>query len=356
MNEKKGMKAVIIAGGLGTRLRPLTYNLPKPVVPLVNIPMVMHQISLLARHGIRDIILNLHYLPESIKTILSKERELGVNLEFSIEENPLGTCGAVKNAEEFFNDEPLLVFNGDTISDINLTELIEFHKKNKAKTTITLVKVPDPTPYGLVVTDESGRIKEFIEKPTYQKGGVNTINAGVYVIDPSVWKKVPTKQNYSFEKQLFPDFIKSKEPFYAFVSDGYWIDIGTPEKYKLAQKDILMGRIDVGLRDKSDGANWIGHNCMIDSTARLESPVMIGDGVIIDQRATIQDETVIGDKVRVGPESRVEGSVIWRNTIVGEQVVLHDCIIGANCIIEDFVNLDGAIIGDHSIIKKGSRF
>lgn len=356
MSENKGMKAVIIAGGLGTRLRPLTYNLPKPVVPLVNIPMVMHQISLLVRHGIRDIILNLHYLPESIKMILSKERELGVNIEFSIEETPLGTCGAVKNAEQFFNDEPLLVFNGDTLSDINLTELIAFHKKNKAKATLTLVKVPDPTAYGLVVVDDKGRIIEFVEKPTYQKGGINTINAGCYVIDPSVWKKVPSKQNYSFEKQLFPGLIKDKEPFYAFVSEGYWIDIGTPEKYKLAQRDILRGRIDVGLHGKKDGMNWIGHDCMIDPSARLEGPVMIGDGVIVDERSAIQDESVIGDKVRVGQECRIAGSIIWRNTVIGDQVLLHDCIIGSNCIIEDFVNLDGAIIGDHSIIKKGSRF
>ncbi|NQU17244.1 MAG: NDP-sugar synthase [Candidatus Saganbacteria bacterium] len=350
------MKAVIIAGGFGTRLRPLTYNLPKPVVPIVNVPLVLHQIGLLVRHGIKDIILNLHYLPESIKMILNKEHELGVNLDFSIEERPLGTCGAVKNASQFFDNEPLLVFNGDTLSDINLTALIEEHKRKKAKATITLTRVPDPSLFGLVVTDKDGRVTEFIEKPTYQKGGLDTINAGVYLLDPKLFDKIPAGQNYSFERQLFPDLIKSKQTFYAYISDSYWIDIGNPEKYKLAQKDILRGRVNVSIRGKKEGANWIGNDCIIDPSALLEGPVLIGDGVIIDEKAAIQDETVLGEKVRVGQESRVEGSIIWRNTVIGEQVRLHDCIIGANCIIEDFVNLDGAIIGDHSIIKKGSRF
>lgn len=350
------MKAVIIAGGFGTRLRPLTYNLPKPVVPIVNIPMVMHQIALLARHGIKDIVLNLHYLPESIKMILSEERRLGINIEFSIEESPLGTCGAVKNAEQFFDEDPLLVFNGDTLSDIDLTELINLHKSKKAKVTLTLVRVPDPSSFGLVLTDKDGRVKEFIEKPTYQKGGLNTINAGVYVIDRSVWKGVPAGRNYSFERQLFPDLIKAKEPVYAYISESYWIDIGNPEKYKLAHKDILRERVNVLVHGKKEGSNWIGNDCMIDSSARLEGPVLVGDSVIIDERAVIQDESVLGDKVRIGRESRIDGSIIWRNTIIGEQVSLHDCIVGSNCIIEDFVNLDGAIIGDHSIIKKGSRF
>lgn len=354
--EDKKMKAVILAGGFGTRLRPLTYNLPKPVVPIMNIPMVMHQIELLAKHGIRDIILNLHYLPESIKMILAKEHELGVNLEFSIEERPLGTCGAVKNAEQFFNDDPMIVFNGDTLSDINLTELIEFHKTKKAKATLTLVRVPDPSLFGLVVTDKDGKIKEFVEKPTYQKDGLNTINAGVYVIDPSIWKRVPARENYSFERQLFPGLIKDRVPFYAYFSDSYWIDIGNPEKYKVAHKDILRERIKIVPRGKKVGQNWIGRDCMIDPEARLEGPVLIGDGVIIDKGAAIQDEAVVGDKVRIGQQTRIDGSIIWRNTIVGEQVMLRDCIIGANCIIEDFVNLDGAIIGDHSIIKKGSKF
>ncbi|MFC1496057.1 sugar phosphate nucleotidyltransferase [Candidatus Margulisiibacteriota bacterium] len=350
------MKAVIIAGGFGTRLRPLTYNMPKPVVPMANLPLVLHQIRLLHKHGIKDIILNLHYLPESIKTVLQTEHELDVNLKFSIEDKPLGTCGAVKNAEEFFDSEPLLVFNGDTLSDINLTELLEFHKKKKAKATITLTRVPDPSLFGLVLTDEDGKITQFIEKPPYKKGGVNTINAGVYVLDPELIKKVPAGEQYSFERQLFPDMIKNKVPFYAYVSDSYWIDIGNPEKYKMAHKDILRERVNVAVRGKREGLNWIGNDCMIDPSARLEGPVLIGDGVIVEEKSTITDEAVLGEKVRVGQETTIDGSIIWRNTVIGEQVKLEDCIVGANCIIEDFVNLDGAIIADHSIIKKGSKF
>ncbi|OGC03520.1 hypothetical protein A2276_01235 [candidate division WOR-1 bacterium RIFOXYA12_FULL_43_27] len=350
------MKAVIIAGGFGTRLRPLTYNVPKPIVPVVNIPLVIHQINLLVKHGIRDIILNLHYLPASIKMILSQEHELGINLHFSIEEKPLGTCGAVKNAEEFFDKEPLLIFNGDTLSDVDLTELIEFHKKKRAKATLTLTRVPDPSLFGLVITDQEGRIKEFLEKPAFQKGGINTINAGIYVLEPELLSKVPKGQNYSFERQLFPDLIKNRVPFYAYTSDAYWIDIGNPEKYALVHKDILRERVKVMMHGKKEGQNWIGSGCLIDPSARLEGPVLLGDSVVLEKKVVLHDETVLGDKVRIGAESRIEGTVIWRNTIIGEQVNLEDCLIGANCIIEDFVNLDGAIIGDHSIIKKGSKF
>lgn len=350
------MKAVIIAGGLGTRLRPLTYNLPKPAVPVANIPLIIHQIRHLTRHGIKEIILNLHYLPESIKMILEEERELGVKVKFSIEEKPLGTCGAVKNAEQFFDDEPIMVFNGDTLSDIDLSALLKFHRDKKAKATLTLTRVPDPSLYGLVITDKEGRILEFIEKPAFQNNAVNTINAGIYVLEPEIMKRVPAGQTYSFEKQLFPDLIRSKIPFYAYVSEAYWIDIGNPEKYMMVHKDILRGRVKVHLKEGKKRSNWIGADCRIDRHSRLEGPVLLGNEVVIDKKTVITDEAVLGEKVRVGKESRIDGCIIWRNTIIGEQVNLTDCIIGSNCIIEDFVNLDSAIIADHSIIKKGSKF
>jgi len=355
------VKAVIIAGGLGTRLRPLTYNTPKPIVPVANRPFVLHQIELLKSHGATEIILNLHYLSDAIRELLGDGKKWGVKLHYSIEENPLGTAGAVKLAERHFKGEPLIVvFNGDTLTDINITEVIKFHKKKKARATLTLTEVMDPTTYGLVFTDKQGRVLNFIEKPSWERvEGLDKylINAGIYVLDPSIFEGVPWGKPVMFENVVFPDLLKRGEPVYGFESKNYWIDIGSPEKYRLAHEAILRGEVTLfrifGRREA--GGIFMGEKVEMDKTARVIGPALIGREVKIGAESVIKNCTVLGDRVVVGRESSIEHSIIWEGCQIGNNVKLNGCILGYNCKLEDGVSiLKGGVIADFTILSKGS--
>jgi mannose-1-phosphate guanylyltransferase / phosphomannomutase len=351
------MKAVIIAGGFGTRMRPLTYNRPKPVVTVANRPFVIHQIELLKRYGITDIILNLHYLPSNMELILGDGRDFGVKISYSIEKNPLGTAGAVKNAESMFDKEPLIVFNGDILTDIDISELIKFHKKNGARATIALTEVEDPTPYGLVLTDDSGKVSRFLEKPSWEQVTVKNINAGIYVLDPSVFNDVPSDKPYSFERELFPGLLERGEKVYALVSEAYWMDIGSPQKYMQAHKDILNGEVRVNIDGKKRGENtWVHPSAEISASAKLRGPLIIGKDARVSDKASVKSFSVIGEKVSLDEGSVVEDTIIFRNSKIGRDVKLKNCIIGENCIIEDYVEMIyGVVLADYSIVKKGSK-
>ncbi|HVN67182.1 MAG TPA: NDP-sugar synthase [Candidatus Sulfotelmatobacter sp.] len=357
------MRAVIIAGGLGTRLRPLTYNTPKPIVPVANRPFVLHQIELLRQHGITEIIINLHYLSSNIKKILGDGKAFGVKLFFSVEERPLGTAGAVKNAEQYFDDEPLVVFNGDALTDINIAQIVEYHKKKKARATLTLTRVADPTPYGLILTAKDGRVSNFIEKPSWEQvtrysanGPADTINAGIYVLDPAVFKNVPKGVEYSFERQLFPGLLEKGEPLYGYISDRYWIDIGKPLQYLQAHQAIMRNEVAVRVSgSRIDGKLWVGDNARIAKSAKLIGPAIIGKAAAVGENVRVMDFTVIGDHVHVGADSQMEHTIIWEGTRIGEHVRLNGAIIGANCVIEDYAVLgEGIVLADNSVVKKGS--
>jgi mannose-1-phosphate guanylyltransferase/phosphomannomutase len=357
------MKAVIIAGGLGTRLRPLTYNIPKPIVPVANRPFVLHQIDLLVQHGIKEIILNLHYLMENIKKVLDDGKKMGVKIHYSIEEHPLGTAGAVKNAEEYFDDEPLLVFNGDVLTDINLTQIIEFHQKTGARVTLTLTRVEDPTAYGLILTNRDGVVTHFIEKPSWEQlanlstlGPADTINAGIYVLDPKVFRNVPKGVEYSFERQLFPSLLEKGELICGYISDRYWIDIGKPSQYRQAHEAILRNEVAVKIfGTRTDGKIWIGDRAKIDKSARLLGPAIIGREVSVGAETRIKDYTVLGDEVSVGSDSSLSHAIVWEGAKIGDHVNLDGCIIGYNCVIEDYASVgSGTVLADNSVIRKGS--
>ncbi|OGB89873.1 hypothetical protein A2625_05440 [candidate division WOR-1 bacterium RIFCSPHIGHO2_01_FULL_53_15] len=358
------MKAVIIAGGLGTRLRPLTYNTPKPIVPVANRAFVLHQIELLRQHGITEIILNLHYLAAEIKKVLGDGSRYGVKIQYSIEDHPLGTAGAVKLAEEFFDGDSMVVFNGDALTDINIAQIIEYHKKKKARATLTLTRVDDPTHYGVVLMDENGKVSRFVEKPSWEQVAnlgaeerpANAINAGIYVLEPAIFKDVPKGVEYSFERQLFPSLLEKGEPVYGFVSDRYWIDIGKPEQYRQAHEAILRGEVAVKIYGaRSDGRVWIGDEANFDKTAKLIGPAIIGRGVTIAAETKVQDYTVLGDETWLGRETTISRAVVWRGTRIGSHVNLNGCIIGFDCVIEDNVTIgDGVVLADHSLIKRGS--
>src|SRR5262245_1844728 len=237
------MQAVILAGGEGTRLRPLTLHTPKPVVPIVNRPFLFYQIDVLKRADIKDITLSLSYQPNKIADIFGDGDEYGLKIRYAVEASPLGTAGAYKNAQEHLT-ESTIVFNGDILTDIDIAKVIDYHREKKAAATIVLTPVENPSAYGLVETEADGRVRRFLEKPKPEEITCNTINAGVYVLEPHVLDYIPMGEKYSFEYQLFPALRENKETFYAFTWGGYWLDIGTPQRYLQANDDLLRGRIN----------------------------------------------------------------------------------------------------------------
>jgi len=351
------MKAIIIAGGLGTRLRPLTFNTPKTMVPVGNIPFILHQIELIKKFGISEIILNLHYLSDSIRELMDDEKRHGVKVQYSIEESPLGTAGAVKNAEQFFDSDPMLVFNGDILTDMDLSKLIKFHKKNGATATLTLTKVDDPTTYGLVITGKNGMIERFIEKPSWERVTANTINAGIYVIDPKVFKSVPAGVTYSFERELFPGLLKAGNPVFGYESDSYWMDIGNPSKYMQAHRAILEGEVKVAIpgREVEKGV-WMGEKTKRGEGSKIFGPAIVGERCELGNESKLDGFSVLGDGVVLGDRSIVANSVIWDNVEIGEDVSLRNCVIGRGCRIGAGSDLSGGVVlSDGTVINKGSK-
>lgn len=349
------MKAIIIAGGFGTRLRPLTYNTPKAIMPVANVPFLLHQIELIKKYGIKEVIINLHYLSDSIKKALRGVK--GVKLYYSIEKKPLGTAGAVKNAEEFFDDEPMVVFNGDILTDLNLRELINFHKAKKAKATLTLARVEDPTTYGLVLMAKDKRIKEFIEKPNWERVTTNTINAGIYVLDPKIFREVPFRTEYSFERQLFPKLLQEGKRLYGYETAAYWLDIGNPVKYMEAHRAILRQEVEVKIGGKKAGRGiWVGEGAKKGKGSKIFAPAIIGKRSTLGAGSKIHSFTVIGDNVTVGERSVINHCVIWSGTEIGDDVKISDCIIGGNCEIGDGVTLAvGSVLADGTRVGRGSQ-
>ena len=351
------MKAVIIAGGSGTRLRPLTYNVPKPMVPLFDKPFLQHQLELLRRHGITDVVINLHYLSDSIRDHFGDGAALGMRIDYSFEEKPMGTAGAVKLAERFFDGEPIVVFNGDILTDIDVGELVAFHQANGAKATIAMIRVSDPTAYGLIFTQDDGRIARFLEKPSWDEATVDTVNAGIYVLDPSVFRYVPLNEAYSFERGLFPLLLQLGEPVYGFPTTAYWLDIGSPQKYLQAHTDVLLGRVKVELdaERRPDGV-WLGKGVEVDPTAELRGPAYLGDGTKVRKRARIREFTILSHGVTVDDRASLENVLVGAGSVIGEEAQLSRCIIGQRCQVGPATVLGGdAVIADESIVGRGTR-
>jgi len=348
------MKAVILVGGEGTRLRPLTCNIYKAMVPVLNKPFLEHMIHYLRGHGVDDIVLALCHLPEHIKDYFADGSKFGVKLSYVIEESPLGTAGAVKNAESYL-DDLFFVFNGDILTDIDLRAMLSFHRERKAKATIALTPVEDPTFYGVAETDLQGKVNRFVEKPSRGEATTNLINAGIYILDQEILQDIPTNTPSMFERHLFPALLAKGVPIYGFPSHAYWIDIGTPEKYLQMHHDLLQGKSTATLcsqiRDKE-----ISRQALIHPTAEIAGSVIIGNGCSIGPGVRIEGPAVIGEGSKILDQAKIEGAVLWRNVQIGKQATLKDCIIGDNSFIGDgsFI-AHGSVIGDNVIITQGSQ-
>jgi len=334
------MQALILAGGKGTRLRPLTVYTPKPVVPICNRPFLLYQIDTLRRAGIHDITLSLSYQPLKIEQQLGDGSDYGVKITYTVEPQPMGTAGAYKFAEDLIR-QPTVVFNGDVLTDLDLTAVIRQHEERKAAATIVLAPVDNPSAYGLVETEEDGRVRAFLEKPKADEIRVNTINAGTYVLDPRVLEYIPSGENYSFEYQLFPDLLRRGESFYAHVPpDAYWIDIGTPARYLQVHADILAGRVrGLDLKERRGAFDAATH-------AEIDSLSLIADDCVVKPGAQIIN-SVLGAGVHVEEKARIENSVVWAHTRVGANAQVVGAIVGRGCHIGRSAAVGpGAVLGD----------
>jgi mannose-1-phosphate guanylyltransferase len=350
------VKAIILVGGEGLRLRPLTCNLPKPMVPIVNRPFLEHMVEHIKRHHIDEIILAICYLPDRIQSHFGDGSSFGVKLSYAVEQTPLGTGGAVKNSERFLNDT-FLVFNGDIFSDLDLTETVKFHRAHKAKVTIALTPVDDPTAYGVVELDSQNRVKGFIEKPSWDKVTSNLINAGIYVMEPEILELIPAGVHSMLERGLFPDLVKRGIPFYGYRSHAYWLDTGKPDDYLKLNHDLLMGKTVSRLPGKAiaDGV-WLEEGCEIHTSVKLVGPIVMGRGCIIKQYAEISGPTVLGSGCIAGQGCILGEAILWQNVKLGKNVIVRNSVVGNNSAIGDNTQVaDGSIISDDVFIGKGNR-
>ncbi len=347
------MKAVILVGGEATRLLPLTCTIPKAMLPVLNIPFLEHVIRYLKKHQIKDIILAQGYLAQPIENYLGDGSQLGVKLNYVVEETPLGTAGAVKNTEKYL-DETFLMLNGDVFTDLDITAMIKHHLERKAKATIALTPVDDPTSYGLVEIEAEGRITQFLEKPSRSQVTTNTINAGTYVLEPEILAQIPPETEVSIERETFPQLLARGESVYAYQYPDYWIDMGTPEKYLQLHRDLLSGK-SIQYTPASPGEVVIGEQSNIHPTARIKGPVIIGNNCTIGRNARLTGPVVIGSGCTILEDTVIEESIIWRNTQLGQRVNLRNSIIADNCCLTADNTIEDSILGDNVIVARGCK-
>ena len=351
-----------MAGGEGTRLRPLTSNQPKPMVPIVGKPCIEHILELLKKHRLEDVIVTVAFLPQAIRSYFGNGESMGMDIEYSVEESPLGTAGSVRLASDRL-DETFLVISGDALCDFDLTRLVEFHKEKDAAVTIALKSVENPLEFGIVVTDSDGRVERFLEKPSWSQVFSDTINTGVYVIEPEVLRHVPTDRPYDFSKELFPLLLEMGRPVYGHVVEGYWQDVGDLTQFRQANFDALDGRVALeipGVRLR--GNVWLGEGVEIDDIDRIEGPAFLGNYCRIATDATVGPYSVFSSSVTLRERARTVASVIDASTHIGRSALIENAIVGRNCDIRSHVRIhedvaigDEVTIGAETVVMPGIR-
>jgi NDP-sugar pyrophosphorylase family protein len=350
------MKAILLAGGKGTRLRPLTVHTPKPIVPIFNRPFLYYQIDLLRQvPEIDEVILSLNYQPRRIEEIFGDGEGLGLKLRYVVEPMPLGTAGAVRYAGDSLT-ESVVVFNGDVLTQVDLRAVLQLHRERKAKATIVLTPVENPRAYGLVETDARGNVQRFLEKPGEDEITCNTINAGIYVLEPDTFDRIPKDTAWSIERSYFPSLIERGETFVAYVYDGYWIDIGTPAKYLQVHRDIMDGQYTAPPFDGAPKQAWISPGARIDEGVEVHGPCFVDDGVVVKSGTRIMPYSVIGRQTHVDESSLIEASIVWPNGWIGREAMVKGSILGRNCHIGRNAMLETAVVlGDKTVITDYSR-
>jgi NDP-sugar pyrophosphorylase family protein len=351
------MKAILLAGGRGTRLRPLTLHTPKPIVPIFDRPFLQYQIDLLRQvPEIDEIVLSLNYQPRRIEEVFGDGSDLGISLQYVVEPEPLGTGGAIRFAAGATRGEPIVVFNGDVFTAVDLPAVLARHRDRQARATIVLTPVDNPSAYGLVETDAQQNVLRFLEKPSPDEIRCDTINAGIYVLDPDTLDRIPPDTVYSIERSYFPSLVQQHETFVAYIYRGYWIDIGTPEKYRQAHRDIMDGRFPAPPFAKAPGTAHISPGARIEEGATIEAPCFIDQGAVIKRGARIGPYSVIGKHCHVAERAVVDGAILWPNTWVDTDARLHGTIAGRHSHFGRCVEVGpDALFGDKSVVTDYSR-
>ena len=351
------MKAVILAGGFGTRLRPLTLDLPKPIVPIFDRPFLYYQTDLLRQvPEIDEVILSLNYRPDRIAARVGDRTGAGVPLRYVVEPDPLGTGGAIKYASAGI-DDTLVVLNGDVLTGIDLQAVVRRHREREARATIVLTPVDDPSAYGLVETDDEGNVRRFLEKPSPDQITCDTINAGIYILEPETFDRIPDGTKWSIERQYFPSLVERGETFVAYIDRGYWLDIGTPASYVRAHRDLMAQRWAAGpFVGQPPGTVYRDGDCQIAEDAEIEGPCFLGAGCVVGEGARVSAESVLGPGCTIGPGAVVQRSILWRDTLVEREAVVRDAVLGERCRIEHHAEVGpGTVLGNRSTLTAYSR-
>jgi NDP-sugar pyrophosphorylase family protein len=351
------MKAILLAGGKGMRLRPLTIHTPKPIVPIFGRAFLHYQIDLLRQvPEIDEVILSLNYQPRRIEEMFGDGTGLGVKLKYVVEPAPLGTAGAVRYANTSI-DETVVVFNGDVLTQVDLAAVLRLHRERRAKATIVLTPVANPSAYGLVETDPDGNVRRFLEKPKPEEITCDTINAGIYLLEPDTLDRIPKDTAWSIERSFFPSLVERTETFVAFIYRGYWIDIGTPEKYMQVHRDIMDRHFSAPpFAQTAQMATWVAPDARVEEGATLEGPCFIDEGTIIKPGANVGPYTVLGRQCHVEEGARVSGSIVWANTRIGRDAEVRDAILGRHCHVGRSATVAShVVLGDKSVVTDYSR-
>jgi mannose-1-phosphate guanylyltransferase/phosphomannomutase len=349
------MKAVIMAGGFGTRLRPLTCNIPKPMVPMLNRPMMEHIVDLLKKHGVTELIATLYYQPDVISSYFDDGHRFGVSMQYLKAEADFGTAGSVRNAKSFL-DQRFLIISGDVFTDFDLSAAVRFHEEKKAKATLILTHASNPLQYGVVLTHDNGKISRFLEKPSWGEVFSDTINTGIYILEPEVLDLIPPKEEFDFSKNLFPILLDQDMGLYGYIAEGYWRDVGNLNEYQDAHSDALRGLVKAVIPGEKRGTVYAGPNSHIDTDPKsLSGTVIIGKNTRIHDNVTIAN-SVIGDECDIQPGSIIRNCVIWNGTKVGTNVEMSTDVIGSSCTIgDDVVISENVFMSDRCTIGKRSR-
>ena len=350
------MKAVVMAGGEGTRLRPLTSSRPKPLVPILNKPCMQHTIELLKRYGITDIVVTLYYLADEIEGYFGDGSELGVNLIYTVEDTPLGTAGSVKKAEEYLKDDTFIIVSGDALTDLDVEKALAFHKEKQSVATLVLQHVDNPLEFGVVITDDNGRIRRFLEKPSWGEVFSDTVNTGMYILEPSIFEYMQPDKSYDWSQDIFPQILAEEKPMFGYVLGEYWTDVGSLQQYRQAQYEMLGGMTKLPIDGRREGGDiWIGTGTEIDPNARLIGPLCIGKNCRVKADAHIGPDTVIGDNCLIEEGAILQKAIVWDSNYVGARSRLTGCTVCFRCTIKEDVDIqEGAVVGDRCHIEAGS--
>lgn len=351
------MQAVIMAGGFGTRLRPLSVNIPKPMVPIVNRPMLHHIIDLLKKHGFTELIMMLYYQPDVITDYFGDGSKFGVKIKYLRPESDLGTAGSVKYAEKNLKGT-FLVISGDVMTDFDITKAIEYHKAKKAMATIVLTRVSNPLQYGVVITDKEQKIERFLEKPSWGEVFSDTINTGIYVLDSKVFEMIPSEKSFDFSKDLYPAILSQDKGLYGFIAEGYWKDIGNLDEYRLGHYDILDNKVKLAIDGnivKYNGSEvMVGESSRIEDGVEFEGQVIVGKNCVIEKGAKLV-RSIIGNNVKISSGAQVVGSVLWDNVSVGNDARLKETVIASKTKVGDRAVIQvGTVIADECNIGADS--